>query len=151
MAVVRRAAWLRKSAVCALALLLLVAAPVARAEEERLDMGPDVLQLTESTFDAAVKEGLLVRLAFSVLPRRPAFVGWWRPCAAVAVYSTSTCHVRSSTPDACPCRRRSHLRRPGGAWSLQCSPLSRRVWMGTHAGWEGAGGSHRHSVGLHLA
>ena len=64
MAVARRTAWLRKSALCALALLLLVAAPVARAEEEEdVDLG-HVLSLTDSNFDAAVKaEALMVRFA----------------------------------------------------------------------------------------
>lgn len=64
MAVARRAAWFRKSALCALALLLLVAAPVARAEEEEdVDLG-HVLSLTDSNFDAAVKaEAIMVRFA----------------------------------------------------------------------------------------
>lgn len=63
MAVKRPSSWMRTATVFTLGLLLLAAAPTVRGEEEEADPG-HVLQLTEATFDAAVKaEKLMVRAA----------------------------------------------------------------------------------------
>jgi hypothetical protein len=68
MAVKRPSSWMRTATLFTLGLLLLAAAPTVRGEEEEADPG-HVLQLTEATFDAAVKaEKLVVRAACHLPP-----------------------------------------------------------------------------------